>query len=124
MVIIGDRQLSLDDFLGIVLRGEEIVLNSSALAKVDTNYRFLKKFSAHKLIYGINTGFGPMAQYKVNEDKILELQYNLIRSHSSGGGKILSHELSKAIMSARLNTLMLALRRAHRIGRTVERTHQ
>ena len=57
--------------------------------KVAANHQFLKNFSNEKLIYGINTGFGPMAQYKVSETNRKQLQYNLIRSHSSGGGKFI-----------------------------------
>ncbi len=73
---------------------------------METNFRFLRHFSDQKLIYGINTGFGPMAQYKVSADNVLQLQYNLIRSHSSGSGKYLSPLLGRALMLARLNSLM------------------
>jgi len=54
-----------------------------------------------------------MAQYKVNEENILQLQYNLIRSHSSGSGKLLPAALSKALMIARLNSFMLAYSGVH-----------
>src|SRR5476649_2479984 len=54
-----------------------------------------------------------MAQYKVNEENILQLQYNLIRSHSSGSGKLLPALLSKALMIARLNSFMLAYSGVH-----------
>jgi histidine ammonia-lyase len=60
-----------------------VVLAKTSLEKVDESFRFLKSFSFNKLIYGINTGFGPMAQYKISEENLLQLQYNLIRSHSS-----------------------------------------
>nr|AUN35632.1 histidine ammonia-lyase [uncultured bacterium] len=84
-----------------------------AIAKVEENHRFLQGFSSNKLIYGINTGFGPMAQYKVSEENLLQLQYNLIRSHASGGGKTLSPLLVKAIMIARLSSLMQAYSGIH-----------
>lgn len=70
-------------------------------------YDFLSEFSKNKIIYGINTGFGPMAQYKIEEDKVAELQYNLIRSHSNGIGESLSPILIKSVMISRLNTLAL-----------------
>lgn len=100
--------LSLDDFSELIYKQKEIALDKNALHDVEVNFKFLKKFSSNKLIYGINTGFGPMAQYKVNEENILQLQYNLIRSHSSGSGNLMPALLSKALMIARLNTLMLA----------------
>src|SRR5690606_37043154 len=59
--------------------------------------------SDRKLIYGINTGFGPMAQYKINDEDREQLQYNLIRSHCSGVGKTLSPSQTKSLILARLN---------------------
>jgi len=113
MAPIGQGALSLNDFAELIFRNEKVVLDKDALNKVNTNFEFLKKFSSHKLIYGINTGFGPMAQYKVSEENILQLQYNLIRSHSSGSGKLIPAQLSKALMIARLNSFMQAYSGVH-----------
>jgi histidine ammonia-lyase len=89
------------------------VLDKAAVGKVEVNFRFLKSFSFNKLIYGINTGFGPMAQYKISGENLLQLQYNLIRSHSSGGGSLMSPLMVKAIMIARLNSMMQAYSGVH-----------
>ena len=113
MIRVGEAKLSLKDLSDILLKKKEIVLDATTLEKVDVNFRFLKTFSANKLIYGINTGFGPMAQYRINEENFLQLQYNLIRSHSSGGGNLMSPVLVKALMTARLNSLMLAYSGVH-----------
>jgi histidine ammonia-lyase len=113
MTAVGGRTLSLEDFANIIFKESDVYLEASALENVDRNYQFLKQFSTEKVIYGINTGFGPMAQYRVGEDKALQLQYNLIRSHSSGSGKLLSPVLSKAVMVARLNSLMQAYSGIH-----------
>src|SRR6201994_4501823 len=106
MISVGQSALSLNDFSELIFKHQEVALDKGALNKVTTNFEFLKKFSSHKLIYGINTGFGPMAQYKVSEENILQLQYNLIRSHSSGSGKLMPAQLSKALMIARLNSFI------------------
>ena len=97
MVHVGDRALSLDNFSDILYKEQQIALDALTIEKVDSNFSFLQKFSSNKLIYGINTGFGPMAQYKVNEKNLLQLQYNLIRSHSSGAGNMMSPILVKAV---------------------------
>lgn len=106
MITVGEKRLSLQDFNAIIIDGQPITLDEAALQRVNTSFEFLKQFSSHKLIYGINTGFGPMAQYKISAENILELQYNLIRSHSSGGGSVLPPLHGKAVMLARLNNLM------------------
>ncbi len=113
MVQVGERPLSLDDFSEILFKDKKIALGESALQKVKQNFDFLRAFSSNKLIYGINTGFGPMAQYKVSESNLLQLQYNLIRSHASGGGNLMPPVLVKAIMVARLNSLIQAYSGVH-----------
>jgi histidine ammonia-lyase len=113
VILIGQSTLTLEDFSEILNHQQEITLEDEAIKQVAINHLFLKRFSSNKLIYGINTGFGPMAQYKVNEENILQLQYNLIRSHSSGSGKMMTAELSKAVMVARLNSFMQAYSGVH-----------
>lgn len=113
MKITIDGHLSLSDFNDILFKGEKIELDGDALRKVSENHVFLEKFSAKKPIYGINTGFGPMAQFKVRDENLIQLQYNLIRSHCSGSGNFLSHELVKALMVSRLNSLMQAYSGVH-----------
>lgn len=113
MTPVGQRPLSLDDFADLLYHRAKLALDEAALEKVRTNFTFLSGFSANKLIYGINTGFGPMAQYKVEKENLLQLQYNLIRSHSSGSGNLLPALLSKAALIARLNSLMQAYSGVH-----------
>jgi histidine ammonia-lyase len=113
MIAVGQKVLSLEDFSDILFKKKNVSLNKSDLEKVDINFRFLQSFSSSKLIYGINTGFGPMAQYKVSEENLLQLQYNLIRSHCSGSGNLLPANLVKALMIARLNSLMQAYSGVH-----------
>jgi histidine ammonia-lyase len=113
MIAVGQKPLSLTDFSDILYQKKDFTLDGAALEKVAENFQFLAEFSADKLIYGINTGFGPMAQYKVGEGNLLELQYNLIRSHCSGSGNLLPSELVKATMITRLNSLMQAYSGVH-----------
>jgi histidine ammonia-lyase len=113
MIHIGGRYITADDFSKILFDDEEIGLDTSAVKNVEVNYQFLQGFSSNKLIYGINTGFGPMAQYKVSEENLLQLQYNLIRSHASGGGNLMQPLLVKALMIARLNSFMQARSGVH-----------
>lgn len=113
MIIVGQSTLALHDFAEIIFNGQQVVLDEAALEKVQVNYNFLTQFSSNKLIYGINTGFGPMAQYKISDDSLLQLQYNLIRSHSSGSGNLIQAHLVKALMVARLNSFMQARSGVH-----------
>ena len=99
--------LCLSDFVSIVFGNSKVELSDKVLKRVDDSFEFLKEFSKNKVIYGVNTGFGPMAQYRIKPEDQLQLQYNLIRSHASGTGKPLSPIFVKSTILARLNTLSL-----------------
>ncbi|MDH4088959.1 MAG: aromatic amino acid ammonia-lyase [Cyclobacteriaceae bacterium] len=106
MIKVGQERLSVSDFEKVLYYGEGVELDNGALENVEKSFSFLKTYSQHKIIYGINTGLGPMAQYKISDEDQRQLQYNLIRSHSSGSGQPLTEDLSRATMLARLNSLM------------------
>lgn len=110
---VGHAILNYDDCYNVLILKQNIDLDENALAKVLKSFDFLKEFIKDKLIYGINTGFGPMAQYKINNEDQIQLQYNLIRSHCSGTGNTIAVLNIKALMLARLNTLMLGYSGIH-----------
>lgn len=102
-----EKELELYDFYGVLFKKNKIKLSKAIFDRVDKSYQFLKEFSKNKVIYGVNTGFGPMAQYKIDDKDRIQLQYNLIRSHASGTGESLDAIYVKSAMLARLNTLCL-----------------
>ncbi|WET00548.1 aromatic amino acid ammonia-lyase [Flavobacterium sp. YJ01] len=102
-----NEYLSLAEFEAIIFGKNKVAISDVVLNRVNESFNFLKEFSGNKVIYGVNTGFGPMAQYRIKESDQIQLQYNLIRSHSSGTGKPLNAECAKAAILARLNTLSL-----------------
>ncbi|MBL0079255.1 MAG: aromatic amino acid lyase [Bacteroidetes bacterium] len=106
MVVIGENRLILNDISKLVFEDNKIDLDEKQLKKVDDAFHFLIEFSKGKLIYGINTGFGPMAQYKIADKDLKQLQFNLIRSHCSGTGNFLAPIYTKAALIARLTSLM------------------
>ena len=102
-----NEYLSLKEFEAIIFENNKIEISEVVLNRVNESFDFLKKFSNNKVIYGVNTGFGPMAQYRIKDEDRIQLQYNLIRSHSSGTGKPLDAICVKAAILARLNSLSL-----------------
>lgn len=99
--------LALRDFYEVIFNDQKIEVNQDVNNLVHKSFTFLKSFSENKVIYGVNTGFGPMAQYKIDSTDQIQLQYNLIRSHASGTGDLIPPLYVKAAMLARLNTLCL-----------------
>ena len=99
--------LSIEEFENIIFYNNKVAISDEVLNRVNESFNFLNEFSENKVIYGVNTGFGPMAQYRIKDEDRIQLQYNLIRSHSSGTGKPLNAICVKAAMLARINTLSL-----------------
>lgn len=98
--------LNLNVVRDVLYGGHKIILQESDLNKVRDCFDFLRGFSSEKVIYGINTGFGPMAQWRVDDRYLTDLQYNIIRSHACGAGEPLPDICVKAAMIARLGTFL------------------
>lgn len=105
--------MTFDQFKAIIFEGKKVEITSETQRKVEESFLFLKQFAKNKIIYGVNTGFGPMAQYRINQEEQLQLQYNLIRSHASGMGDYFDTEVVKAVILSRLNTLSLGKSGVH-----------
>lgn len=105
--------LSLSEFESVIFDNQPIEISEAVLRRVKRSFNFLNEFSRNKVIYGVNTGFGPMAQYRIKDEDRIQLQYNLIRSHSSGTGKPIEPQAVKAAILARLNTLALGYSGVH-----------
>lgn len=58
-------------------------------------------------VYGVNTGFGKLSDVHIAEDRLEELQYNLVRSHACGLGEPLSEPEVRVMMALRANVLAL-----------------
>lgn len=101
------RHLNLNHFKSITYKETPVEIDEATLQRVSNSFSFLEKFSRNKVLYGVNTGFGPMAQYRVPDSDRVRLQYNLIRSHATGSGQPLAPEFARASVLARLNTLCL-----------------
>lgn len=97
---------SIQQFKDIVFDFKTLEILEEDIEKVEKCYNFLYYFSKKKVIYGINTGFGPMAQYKISDKDLSDLQYNIIRSHSSGAGQALSEIYVRAGMFCRFCTFI------------------
>lgn len=99
-------QLTLDNIRDIVFGDGEFVISDEELREIGRCHEFLRSFANDKVIYGINTGFGPMAQWRVDDAHLKDLQFNIIRSHSTGMGEPLGDFDVKAAMVARLGSFM------------------
>lgn len=99
MLTIGIHPVNLEDFRKILSGKEKIRIASKAAERVRKSFSFLESFHSDKIIYGINTGLGPMAQYRIDDKDRISLQYNAIRSHAAGTGAPVDELCVKAAMT-------------------------
>jgi len=58
-----------------------------------------------KPTYGVNTGFGALVEKTIPNDRLCELQENLVASHAVGAGELLARNEVRAAMFLRANML-------------------
>ena len=105
--------LNLNSLKKVVFNNDFFSFSETLLDEIHKSYTFLQEFSKNKIIYGINTGFGPMAQYRINDTCLQQLQYNLIRSHCTGTGAELPDVYVRAAILCRLISLSKAYSGVH-----------
>ncbi|WP_019538782.1 HAL/PAL/TAL family ammonia-lyase [Proteiniphilum acetatigenes] len=104
IVEISEKSVDIDEIEQLLFGGAKVEVSSKLKDKVTKSFHFLQEFSIDKVIYGVNTGFGPMAQYHIKDEEINQLQYNIIRSHSVGVGSPIEPIYVKSAMIDRLCT--------------------
>ncbi|PLX82643.1 MAG: histidine ammonia-lyase [Desulfuromonas sp.] len=106
-VILNGSDLTVDEIVGIGVGDKAVVLDPAALERCRASRAFLEEeVAAKRVIYGVNTSFGPMCNKIIDDEQIEELQVNLIRSHAAGLGDPLKDYIAIAVMAVRLNTLV------------------
>jgi histidine ammonia-lyase len=60
-------------------------------------------------VYGVTTGFGDLANVRIDPEQVAELQRNLVRSHTAGVGEPLPVEVVRAMLLLRANALAIGL---------------
>jgi histidine ammonia-lyase len=85
---------------------ETLSVASAARKRVEKARRCLEDLlAAGATIYGVNTGFGKLANQRIANDEVLALQENLLRSHAVGMGATLSVAVSRLAMVLRIQAL-------------------
>ena len=78
--------------------------NRNMQASVETVRTVLR---TGRVCYGINTGFGALARQHISDDQLVQLQYNLVRSHACGVGEALPPAVTRRILLLKANSLAI-----------------
>ena len=77
----------------------QISLGDAARANVaKAQAEVAKLLAGGDSVYGVNTGFGQLANIRISDDELTHLQENLVRSHAVGVGEALPDPIVRLIM--------------------------
>jgi len=102
--------LTLDQLLAVHAGGARLVLDAAARPAIRASAAVVQAAAAGDApVYGVNTGFGKLANQRISAADLATLQLNLIRSHSVGVGE----PLAPPVVRLMLATKAASLARAH-----------
>ncbi|MCW5941884.1 MAG: histidine ammonia-lyase [Fimbriimonadaceae bacterium] len=115
MLRLDGSPLSLEEIVGVAEDGESVALSVEALRRVDDARAVVDRIVAEdRVVYGVTTGFGRLADVRIPAEQVGRLQLNLVRSHACGVGAPLSIAETRALMLLRANVLALGFSGARR----------
>ncbi len=105
------KPLSLFDLDDVARRRRAVVLDDEARSRVRAARSAIERLvtdgDAAPRVYGVNTGFGALAETRISVEKVRQLQQNLVRSHATGVGPDLPDDAVRAMILLRAQTLAL-----------------
>jgi histidine ammonia-lyase len=90
--------------------GRRVELAGEAVERMQTSRAVVERVVAEgRTVYGVTTGFGDLADVRIEPQQTAELQRNLVRSHAAGVGDPLPAEVVRAMLLLRANALAIGL---------------
>ena len=105
-VTIGAERLTLDQLRALATEPAPVAIAPSALDLLDQGAATVARIvDSGRTVYGVNTGFGLLANTRINDADLETLQKNLVLSHACGVGDALAHQTVRLIMALKIASL-------------------
>lgn len=105
-LILQPGRLSLAELRQVYFEGVDLSLDKQAWKDIATARAVVEqKIQDGDIVYGVNTGFGRLAQQHIEPDLLSELQHNLILSHATGVGNYLDEATTRLVLLLKINSL-------------------
>jgi len=102
---------SLEDLADVAYGRARVVLRDEVRARIDRARAVVDRLAeagdGAPNVYGVNTGFGALAETRIATDQIRMLQRNLVRSHACGVGPLLPTPVVRAMTALRAQTVAM-----------------
>jgi histidine ammonia-lyase len=107
IVTLDGKSLSVSDFVEVARNRARVEISPGAKDRADRVRAAVERnLASGASMYGVNTGFGKLANVSVPHDQLLQLQRNLIASHVAGVGDPLPTDVVRGLMLLRANVLL------------------
>lgn len=84
------------------------ILCDEAIERIEQSRLHVDEIVASEsVVYGINTGFGPLVDTRISKSETARLQHNILMSHAVGVGNLISPQLSKIMLILKAHALSL-----------------
>ncbi len=105
-ITIDGRHLTINDVNAVSTAMARVELAHEARERVAASRRVVEDILATgEVVYGVNTGFGKLAEVRISPDQLDRLQLNLLRSHACGIGEPFPEGVVRAMLLLRANVL-------------------
>jgi len=106
LVAIDGETLKIEDVVAVARAGAEVVIPEKVGRRVEENQKVVEKLVREgKVVYGVTTGFGKLANVPVSKAESEDLQRNILYSHAAGVGDPFDDDVVRAAMVLRANTI-------------------
>lgn len=102
----GIDRLTIGKVLAIASGAMKGVLNEQATRNVRNSQQHVQQIvDNNKTVYGVNTGFGILANTKISGSDTATLQYKILQSHSVGVGEAIPAEIARIMLITKVHAL-------------------
>ena len=102
----GTDRLTVQMALAIAEGSTKGILSAAAMEKVNESHGNIRDIVANNTtVYGVNTGFGILANEKISADDTRFLQHKILQSHSVGVGQAIPPEISRIMLITKMHAL-------------------
>ncbi|MBS1271641.1 MAG: Histidine ammonia-lyase [Candidatus Marinimicrobia bacterium] len=106
-LILDGNSLKIPDCTGFLRHSPPVSIDDKAVERMNESRRIVEKaITSNETYYGINTGFGKLADVRIDNDQLADLQVNLVRSHAAGVGEPFPNTIVKLMMMLKVNALV------------------
>src|SRR5918994_3402885 len=109
-LLLTGRDLTIDQVIEVSRGRREVALDAEAADRMRASRAVIERLVADgATVYGVTTGFGDLADVRIEPSRTGELQRNLVRSHAAGVGDPLPDDVVRAMLLLRANALAVGL---------------